>query len=205
MKLTPPELKTYYGKLSHPIILSIPLFKFIAIQGKGDPNQEDFPKDVSALYTMTYAVKMSYRHANPPKYYYPYTIFPMEGVWDLVDYSKPSTDKSNFKYTLMIQQPDFLTKELFDAFHERMKVKKPSDALVKVSYVEYNEGLVCQMLHKGSFDNEPKTFAMMESFVNSQGYKRISKLHREIYYSDPRRTAPEKLKTLLRFQIEKIK
>lgn len=203
MKLTTKDIKTYYGKLAKPVILSIPMFKFVTIQGEGNPNDDRFARDVSALYAMTYAVKMSYRQPNPPPDYYSYTIFPMEGVWDLIDYSKPSTDKNNYKYTLMIQQPDFLTKDLFDSFQALMKKKKPSGELHKVTYVEHEEGLVCQMLHLGSFDNEPQTFAMMESYTLAQGYQRISKLHREIYYSDPRRTAQDKLKTLLRFSVKK--
>jgi hypothetical protein len=204
MHLTKQDINLYYGKQIKPVICSIPRFKFITIHGQGNPNEDLFKKDVSALYAMTYAVKMSYRQANPPIDYYAYTIFPLEGIWDLIDYTKPSTDKSNFKYTLMIQQPDFLTPSLFSTFYNQVMVKKSIKELEKVKFNEIEEGLVCQMLHVGSFDLEPASFAIMEHYVREKGYRRSSKLHREIYFSDPRRTDEANLRTLLRFQIEKI-
>lgn len=173
------------------------------VEGSGDPNGEEFSKAVEALYSLSYAVRMSYKSKDVPEGYYEYTVFPMEGVWDLVDRTKPSTDKSNYKYTLMIRQPDFLTEEGFQRFLEQTKVKKPNPFLETAHFESVEEGLCCQMMHIGSFDDEPSSFARMEAFCTENGYFRSTKLHREIYLSDPRKIKPEKLKTVLRFHAER--
>lgn len=186
-----------------PEIVTIPKFKFVTIQGEGNPNNPPFLEDVKALYTMTYKVKMSYKREYPPKNYESYKIHPLEGVWDLIDYSKPSTDKNNLKYKIMIQQPAFFNEELFELFLLEIIQKGKTNNINKLSYEEIEEGLCCQMLHIGPYENESETFSIMESYVNQIGYKRQSKLHREIYISDPRRSKKENLKTMLRFNIEK--
>jgi len=157
-----------------------------------------------ALYSFSYSVKMSYKSKDVPKGYYDYTVFPLEGVWDLVDKSKPITDKSNFAYSIMIRQPDFLTEELFKRFVNEAKNKKPNVYLEKIRYVTITEGLCCQMLHIGSYDDEPASFEKMEQFCRDNGYERICLKHREIYLSDPRKTEADKLKTVLRFNVRKI-
>lgn len=104
-------------------------------------------------------------------------------------------------YTIMIRQPDFLTVDLFERFLSETKKKKPNIFLDKIKYGTISEGLSCQMLHLGSYDNEPVSFEMMENFCKMNGYERISHTHREIYLSDPRKTESGKLKTVLRFQV----
>jgi len=155
-----------------------------------------------ALYSMSYAVRMSYKSKDVPVGYYEYTVFPLEGVWDLIDYSKPSTDKSNFKYTLMIRQPDFLTVEGFSRFLEQTKRKRSNPYLDTVRFEYVEDGLNCQMMHIGSFDDEPESFAQMEKYCTDHGFNRASKIHREINLSDPRKTEPTKLKTVLRFHVK---
>ncbi|MFT8310151.1 MAG: GyrI-like domain-containing protein [Sporolactobacillus sp.] len=186
-----------------PVIVHVPEIRFVTIEGSGDPNGEKFAQATAALYSLSYAVKMSYKKDTVPDGYYEYVVFPLEGVWDLVDKTLPPTVKSNFKYTLMIRQPDFLTTELFERFLSETKKKKPNSFLDQVTFSTLEEGLCCQMLHKGSYDNEPKSFERMAEFCSEQGYRRVSKTHREIYLSDPRRTEPEKLKTVLRYRVEK--
>lgn len=115
-----------------------------------------------------------------PAGYYEYTVFPLEGEWDLLDRSKPATDKSNFKYTIMIRQPDFLTEEYFERFLEQSKRKKPNPFLEKIRFEQVEDGLSCQMMHLGSFDDEPESFARMEACV-----KRTINLERHI--SQPKR------------------
>src|SRR5690606_2985578 len=159
-------------------------------------NGEEFSKAVEALYSISYAVKMSYKSDNVPEGYYDYTVFPLEGIWDLLDRSKPATDKSNFKYTIMIRQPDFLTEEGFQRFLEQTKKKKQNPYLDQVRFEQMIDGLSCQMIHIGSFDNEPESFARMEAYCSENGYIRTSKIHREIYLSDPRKTESAKLKTV---------
>ncbi len=172
------------------------------IDGTGNPNEEQFSLTTGALYSFSYAVKMSYKSDNVPTDYYDYTVFPLEGVWDLIDKALPTTDKSNFKYKIMIRQPDFLTADLFKRFISETKKKKPNIYLDKIEYSTISEGLCCQMLHLGSYDTEPASFGMMQQFCKVNGYKRISHKHREIYLSDPRRTKPQKLKTVLRYKVE---
>lgn len=194
--------KALYLPKTSPGIITVPSIHFIMIDGEGDPNGEQFALATEALYSLSYTVKMSYKGENVPEGYYQYTVFPLEGVWDLVNKSLPSTDKSNFTYTIMIRQPEFLTEELFDHFLNETKKKKTNNYLAQVRFGTISEGLCCQMLHLGSYDNESTSFELMEQFCKENGYKRISHKHREIYLSDPRKTEPDKLKTVLRYQIE---
>lgn len=196
------EYKDLYVPKKNPVIITVPSINFIAIDGNGDPNEEQFALATAALYGFSYAVKMSYKSDNVPTGYYDYTVFPLEGVWDLIDKTLLPTDKSNFKYKIMIRQPDFLTTDLFKQFISKTKKKKPNIYLDKIEYETISEGLCCQMLHLGSYDTEPKDFEMMQQFCKDNGYKRISPKHREIYLSDPRRTDPHKLKTVLRYKVE---
>lgn len=194
-------LKLYKAK-SKPEMIQVPKLKFVTIEGQGNPNDAPFLEDVKALYAITYKIKMSYKREFPPSNYEPYKIFPLEGIWDLIDYQKPATDKSNLKYKLMIQQPHFFNQLLFQKFIEEIKQKGNVNRVENLKYEEIEEGLCCQMLHLGPYETETETFSIMETYVNESGYKRLSKIHKEIYLSDPRRSKKEKLKTILRFQID---
>ncbi|WP_300298663.1 GyrI-like domain-containing protein [Anaerosolibacter sp.] len=196
------DFKDIYLPKKTPVIVTVPTISYIMIDGEGDPNGEAFAQATAALYSFSYAVKMSYKSKDVPKGYYDYTVFPLEGIWDLLDYNLSHTDKNNLKYTIMIRQPDFLTTELFQRFMEETTKKKPNPYLDKIEYRTVTEGLCCQMLHVGSYDNEPESFRQMEAFCQDNGYARISRTHREIYLSDPRKTESNKLKTVLRFQVE---
>ena len=197
------DYKSLYLPKPAPEVLKIPTIPFFTIEGSGDPNKADFAQATEALYSLSYAVKMSYKSDEIPEGYYEYTVFPLEGIWDLVDYSKPSTDKSNLKYKIMIRQPDFLTDEGFERFLTQTKKKKTNPRLDEVRFEHVEDGMSCQMMHVGSFENEPASFARMEQFCAENGWTRSSKLHREIYISDPRKTVPEKRRTVLRFGVEK--
>ncbi len=197
------DYKQLYMPKTLPEIVEVPKMPFFMISGSGDPNGEEFAKATEALYSLSYAVRMSYKSDDVPAGYIEYTVFPLEGVWDLLDRSKPATDKSNFKYTIMIRQPDFLTEKGFERFLEQTMRKKPNPFLEKVRFEQATDGLSCQMMHIGSFDNEPESFARMEAFCTEHGFIRASKIHREIYLSDPRKTEPAKLKTVLRFPVNK--
>ena len=195
--------KDLYQPKTEPAIIQIPPITFAVLDGEGDPNGEEFALATAALYSFSYAVKMSYKSKNVPDGFYDYTVFPLEGVWDLVDKSKPSTDKSNYAYSIMIRQPDFLDKELFERFINETKTKKPNPFIYKINLVTIDEGLCCQMLHLGSYDDEPASFDKMMQYCQDNGYTRKALKHREIYLSDPRKTPPEKLKTILRFKVIK--
>jgi hypothetical protein len=198
------DFKELYVPKNTPVIITVPDIHFIMIEGEGNPNGEEFALKTEALYSVSYAIKMSYKSDKVPAGYYDYTVFPLEGVWDLIDKTLPPTDKNNLKYKIMIRQPEFLNAELFGEFLSATKKKKQNIYLDKVEYGNISEGLCCQMLHLGSYDDEPTSFGMMEEFCKVNGYKRISKKHREIYLSDPRKTAQDKLKTVLRFKVENV-
>lgn len=197
--------KTYkelYQPKGIPSIVKVPSINFVMIEGTGDPNGEEFGLATAALYSFSYAVKMSYKSDNIPDGYYEYTVFPLEGEWDLVDKTIVSTVKSNYKYEIMIRQPDFLTKDLFERFLMQVKNKKPNPYLDKMELVTISEGLCCQILHLGSYDDESASFKVMDEFCEDNGYKRASLKHREIYLSDPRKVEAHKLKTVLRYKLE---
>lgn len=195
------EYKELYLPKNKPVLITVPDMNFIMIEGKGDPNGEEFSLATAALYSLSYAIKMSYKSQDVPTNYYDYIVFPLEGIWDLVDKTKPLTEKSNFKYKIMIRQPDFLTFQLFERFLAETKKKKTNSYFDNVSFGTLSEGLCCQILHIGSYDDEPTSFEMMRQFCEGNGVERTSNKHREIYLSDPRKTEAHKLKTVLRYQI----
>lgn len=197
------DYKSLYVPKQSPEVIKVPSMPFLTIEGTGDPNEERFAQAVEALYSLSYAVKMSDKSDSVPDGYYAYTVFPLEGIWDLVDHAKPSTDKSNLKYKIMIRQPDFLTDEGFERFRVQTKTKKRNLLLDRVHFEHMEDGMSCQMMHLGRFEDEPASFARMEAFCQENGWTRKSKLHREIYLSDSRKTEPDKRKTVLRFGVEK--
>ena len=195
------DFKALYLPKNSPCIIEVPSMKFAMIDGEGDPNGEEFAAATTALYSFSYTVKMSYKSKEIPEGFYDYTVFPLEGIWDLVDKSKSSTDKSNYAYCIMIRQPDFLNNELFERFITETKKKKQNVYLDKMKYDTLTEGLCCQMLHFGGYDDEPASFEIMKQFCIDNGYERSSLKHREIYISNPCKTEVCKMKTVLRFSV----
>lgn len=196
--------KTYYLPKQKPEIIEVPEFKFITISGEGNPNSDNFVSYIEALYGIAYGIRMSYKWTDPPKGYYEYTVYPLEGVWDLIDpslYDGKTVDKDNLKFELMIRQPEFVDEALFKRVVKAVIEKKSEGLFSSVEFKIISEGPCIQMMHKGSFDNEAMSFEIMENYCQESGHERVSKVHREIYISDPRKTAPEKLKTVLRFKI----
>lgn len=189
-----------------PELLDVPVLRYFAIQGQGNPNGPLFAEHVGALYTLTYGVRMLPRKGITPEGFYEYKIYPLEGVWTLAgpwDMTTP-LDKDALLYTLMIRQPDFVTPELFvDVLDMAKKKKDASPHLVKVSMVDAADGLSVQMLHIGPYDDEPASFALMNTFSQENGLTRIGHDHREIYLGDPRKGKPENRKTVLRYQVTK--
>lgn len=176
------------------------------LDGRGNPNNEAFSEAIGVLYSLSYAIRMMPKKGTTPPGYFEYTVFPLEGVWDLAHEARglEELDKDSLIYTIMIRQPDFVTKELFQGVLESTKLKNPNILLDRVKFEAYDEGKCVQMLHVGSYDDEPHTFKIMEDYCLENNLKRISKIHREIYITDPRKTASEKLKTVLRFKVKDI-
>ena len=199
--------KNLYLPKAKPEIIDIPSFKFFTLEGKGNPNDEFFADYVGALYSLSYAVKMSYKKGVEPKGFYDYTVYPLEGVWDLTekgreDYKKGFINKEELLFKLMIRQPDFVDEAYAKFIVEEAKKNKPNALLNDVKFEEIEEGKVVQMLHVGSYDSEVESFKIMEEFVKESGFERAEKLHKEIYLSDARKVEAEKLKTILRFKIK---
>jgi hypothetical protein len=202
--------KTLYLPKVVPSIIDVPEMTYLMISGAGNPNSESFSQDVSALYAVTYGIRMAPKKKIEIPGYFEYTVFPLEGLWDLTKEGRRLYQeghsvtelKDYLVYTVMIRQPDFVTQELFESIRQTTYEKKKNTRILNVERKTYREGLCCQMLHLGSYDDEPKTFAEMERRMLEQGYQRKSKQHKEIYLSDPSKVAPEKLKTTLRFSIE---
>lgn len=199
------EKKMYVPK-SKPEIIDVPKCKFLTIEGEGNPNSEHFTECITALYSMSYGIKMQLKKGEAPEGYCDYTVYPLEGVWDISNEAKEvftgTINKDDLVYKIMIRQPYFVSEELVEKVRLITKSKKPQALLDKVVFEEITEGKCIQMLHLGSYDDEPASFEVMEAFAETSGVKRLSKIHREIYLSDARKVAPEKLKTVLRFCLE---
>lgn len=197
--------KALYVPKDKPELVKVPPFNFFVIEGRGNPNGPAFSDDVGVLYSLAYGVKMSPKAGIAPAGYAEYTVYPLEGVWDIAEEAKKdfrtSLDKNDLVYLLAIRQPDFVTEEFAAMIVDRARKKNPSPLFDKVRFERFEEGPCVQMLHLGSYDDEPASFARMEAFAAAQGLVRLSRRHRELYLSDPKRAAPEKLKTTLRFQV----
>ncbi len=199
--------KNIYLPKAKPELIKIPSFNFYSIEGQGNPNDESFGNYIGAFYSLAYGVKMSPKSGAAPKGYFDYTVYPLEGIWDITEEAKKNysgkLDKNTFVFNLMIRQPEFVTKEFAFEILEKTKKKKPGELLERVKFISYEEGECVQMLHVGSYDSEPESFKVMEEFCTENNLARVSKTHREIYLSDARKVPSEKLRTVLRFKVKR--
>ena len=200
------EYKEFYMPKNKPSIIDVPAMNYIAVRGKGDPNEEggDYKKAIEILYSVAYTIKMSKKGTHEIEGYFDFVVPPLEGFWwqdgvEGVDYS----DKSSFNWISVIRMPVFVTKEEFEWAVKEAEKKKKIDCS-KAEFITITEGECVQMLHIGSYDDEPATVAVMDDYIEKMGYKNdfsATRLHHEIYLSDVRKTAPEKLKTVIRHPI----
>lgn len=198
--------KEYYLPQTYPVLVQIPKQRFFIIHGKGNPNENDFAKRVEALYSLSYAIRMMPKNGFMPMNYYEYTVYPLEAVWSLSEVGRKLNilDKDEFLYTLMIRQPDFVDNGTIVKAFEIANHKKPNDLLNEVMFEEMEEGMCVQILHEGPYDDEPVSFEIIHRFLEENDFQRCSRKHREIYLNDFRNTTPDNLKTVLRYQVEKI-
>jgi hypothetical protein len=197
--------KALYLPKNKPEVINIPEFKFITIEGEGSPADSVFSDYIGALYSLAYTIKMMPKKMDTqPKGYFDFTVYPLEGVWDINDKAKANfkgrINKEDLVYKLMIRQPDFVSENYYSEMLEVAKEKKKNPLLEQINFERLSEGRCVQILHLGPFEDLTASFEIMEDFAKSEGVVRLSKMHREIYLSDPRKVAPEKLKTVLRFQ-----
>ncbi len=198
--------KDIYLPLKNPVLVDIPRFKYFTINGNGNPNSTFFGECIEALYAVSYTIRMSYKKGLQPENFYEYTVYPLEGIWDISEKAKQSfegkIDKDELVFTLMLRQPDFVTNEFSKTVKEWALAKKGNPLIEKLTFDEIADGKCVQMMHIGSYDDEPESFSTMEEFCTKNQLKRKSKQHKEIYISDPRKVVPEKQKTVLRFAVE---
>ena len=203
------EYKEFYMPKGKPEIVTVPKMNYIAVRGKGNPNEEEgeYKKSIELLYGIAYTIKMSKKDDHKIEGYFDYVVPPLEGFWwqenvDGIDYSH----KENFQWISVIKLPDFVTKADFEWATEEATRKKKMD-FSKVEFLTLEEGLCVQCMHSGSYDDEPATVAAMDKFIADNGYENDisdTRRHHEIYLSDARKAAPEKLKTVIRHPIKKI-
>jgi len=203
------EYREYYMPKNKPEIVNIPKANYIAVRGKGDPNEEggEYQQAVGILYSVAYTLKMSYKTDYRIEGFFEYVVPPLEGFWwqenvKGVDYS----DKSTFNWISLIRLPDFISRDDFNWAVETASKKKKMDCS-SAEYLTIDEGLCVQMMHIGPYDNEPESVEIMGAFLEENGYItdiNENRLHHEIYLSDPRKVTPEKLRTVIRHPIKKV-
>lgn len=202
------EYKEYYLPKNKPEIVNIPKANYIAVRGKGDPNEDGgaYQQAISVLYAVAYTLKMSYKTDYKISGFFEYVVPPLEGFWwqdnvDGVDYS----DKSAFNWISVIRLPDFVAEKDFEWAVKTAAQKKKLDCS-SAKFISIEEGLCVQIMHMGSFDDEPASVALMDEYLAENGYVNDltgTRLHHEIYISDPRKAAPEKWKTVIRHPIRR--
>ncbi len=203
------EYKEFYMPTNKPSIIIVPKMNYIAVRGKGNPNDEngEYKNSIGLLYAIAFTIKMSYKGTHKIDGYFEYVVPPLEGFWwqegsDTIDYA----NKNGFNFISLIRLPDFVTEADFDWAVQEATKKKKAD-FSKVEFLTYDEGVCVQCMHVGSYDDEPKTVALMHEYMAANGYVldiSESRYHHEIYLSDPRKCAGEKLKTVVRHPIKKV-
>ncbi|MBF1044434.1 MAG: GyrI-like domain-containing protein [Peptostreptococcus sp.] len=202
------EYKELYNPKSKPVIINVPKINYISVRGEGNPNEAGgaYQQAIGVLYAIAYTLKMSYKTDYKIEGFFEYVVPPLEGFWwqnnvEGVDYA----DKSSFNWISVIRLPDFVSKTDFEWAVETATKKKKIDCS-SAEYLTIDEGLCVQIMHLGPFDDEPKSVALMDTYIDENGYKNDIndiRLHHEIYLSDARKVAPEKWKTVIRHPIIK--
>lgn len=204
------EYKEFYMPTKKPSIVGIPKMNYIAVRGKGNPNDEnsEYKNSIGLLYAIAFTIKMSYKGSHKIDGYFEYVVPPLEGFWwqentESIDYNR----KEDMNFISVIRLPDFVTEDDFRWAVDEATAKKKQD-FSKVEFLTYDEGVCVQCMHIGSYDNEPETVELMHKYMEENGYEldiTDSRLHHEIYLSDPRRCDESKLKTVIRHPIKKKK
>ena len=202
------EYKEFYMPKNKPEIITVPQANYIAVRGKGNPNEIDgaYQKAISILYAVAYTLKMSYKTEHKIEGFFEYVVPPLEGFWwqdnvDGIDYA----DKAAFNWISVIRLPEFITQKDFEWAVETASEKKKLDCS-SAEFLTVDEGLCVQIMHIGAFDDEPQTVTLMDEYIAQNGYENDiteSRLHHEIYLSDARKVAPEKWKTVIRHPIKR--
>lgn len=195
------DYKELYIPGSMPSMIDVPAMNFIMIDGKGDPNAEEYQNAVSALYSLSYTIKMKGKERPG---YYDYAVFPLEGLWWTGDGAFDFDRRGNWLWTAMIRQPEFVTADVFSWVVELTRKKKPELNFSKARFEPFAEGLCVQTMHTGPYSEELATIEKINIFVKANGLVNetgTGRKHREIYLSDPNKTASEKMRTVIRLPV----
>ncbi|AFA47228.1 GyrI-like domain-containing protein [Acetobacterium woodii] len=196
--------KARYLPKTKPELITVPSFNFFVLDGTGNPNDENFAEAIGVLYSLAYGVKMLPKKGVSPDGYFDYSVYPLEGIWDLSEAAKKAKrfNKNDLVYQIMIRQPDFVTPKLAAEVLAIVKNKKPHPLLNDVHFKAIEDGRSVQVMHWGRYDDEPESFNKMAEFCKENDLVRAQLTHREIYLNDARKTAPDQLKTVLRYAVK---
>lgn len=202
------EYKEFYMPKAKPEIVTVPKMNYLAVRGSGDPNVEggEYKESIGLLYGIAFTIKMSKMGNHRIEGYFDYVVPPLEGFWwqedtEGIDYGR----KEDFRWISLIRLPDFVSEEDFQWAVAEATEKKKQD-FSKVEFLSVEEGLCVQCMHIGAYDDEPETVALMDKYLEENGYENdfsTERMHHEIYLSDARRVAPERLKTVIRHPVRK--
>jgi len=193
------QLKPFYSSANKPNIIDVPRGKFLAITGRGEPGGKPYRDAMNALYSVAYTVKFRAKAAGRD-----FTVMTLEGLWwlDVPNISFADVPREQWNWKSMIRQPDFITPKMMEEAKAEAKEKKGLNEIDRVVLEQFREGLSAQIMHIGPYSEEAETIAKLHKFIEENGYE-MRGHHHEIYMSDPRRTAPERWKTIIRQPIEK--
>jgi hypothetical protein len=199
------EYKDLYLPKGKPVFIHVPPINFIMVDGQGDPDGEEYHNAVGLLYALSFTIKMSKMGGNQPDGYFDYVVPPLEGLWDCGCDGFDPERRGSWIWTSMIRQPDFVTQEVFTWACEQAVKKKPEFDFTKARLETYNEGACVQIMHNGPFSTESASIEQIDRFIKENNYIDDcgERRHHEIYLSDPRKCAPERLKTVLRHPVRK--
>ncbi|MCI8415995.1 MAG: hypothetical protein HFI33_00615 [Lachnospiraceae bacterium] len=202
------DYRDLYQPKRTPMLIQVPKMQFLMVDGEGDPNTSaSYKEALEILYGLSFGIKMSKLSGQAPQGYFEYVVPPLEGLWWQEDGDISGTsllDKENFHWTSLIRQPEFVTPQVLEIAKNAFQKKRPNLPLHRVRLCSYTEGLCAQVMHVGSYDAEPETIERLKSFIQKKGCAldiNQERKHHEIYLGDPRRTAPEKLKTVIRLPV----
>lgn len=200
--------KELYQPGEEPSWIYVPTFHFVAVEGQGDPSGEAYQRALQVLYSVSFTVKMSKMNGKAPAGYFEYVVPPLEGLWwsDWEGHPLHEVPRKEWRWVSMIRQPEFVTEETILEALEVCRRKKKEMDFSGIRFCRWEEGVSVQCMHKGSYADEPRTLEKMRRWIRENGWKDCSgreRKHHEIYLSDPRRTAPDRLRTVLRIPVEK--
>lgn len=205
------EYKELYQPKTIPSVIDVPEMRFFTVTGSGNPNSSaSYKEALEILYGLSFTIKMSKMNGSQPPGYFDYVVPPLEGLWYVADIAFDGTnviDKNQFQWISMIRQPEFVTEEVLEQAKNVLAKKKSYLDCNKAKLVIMTEGLCVQILHRGAYDNEPESIAKMQTWIAENDYMEDfsgDRFHHEIYLSDPRRCASERLRTVIRHPIKKV-